>query len=101
MASKPGILTEWPWAHLGRFKYIVLAPWMLDSMSPLFFSENNCSKWDLSYFLILPLCLWRMIHNQIWISFSCFKTSKSKNRIVDKPIEFEQVDRESKWLVYI
>ncbi|RZC49706.1 hypothetical protein C5167_018120 [Papaver somniferum] len=61
MASKPGILTEWPWTPLGRFKYIVLAPWVLDSMSPLFFSENNSSKWDLSYFLILPLCLWRMI----------------------------------------
>ncbi|KAI3867665.1 hypothetical protein MKX03_036575 [Papaver bracteatum] len=97
MASKPGILTEWPWTPLGRFKYIVLAPWVLDSISPLFFSGKNSSKWDLSYFLILPLCLWRMIHNQIWISFSRFKTGKSKNRIVDNPIEFEQVDRESKW----
>ncbi|KAI3867660.1 hypothetical protein MKX03_036570 [Papaver bracteatum] len=53
MASKPGILSEWPWDPLGRFK--------------------------------------------IWISFSRFKTSESKNRIVDKPIEFEQVVRESKW----
>ncbi|RZC51809.1 hypothetical protein C5167_020234 [Papaver somniferum] len=97
MASKPGILTEWPWTPLGRFKYIVLAPWVLDSISPLFFSGNNSSKWDLSYFLILPLCLWRMIHNQIRISFSRFKTSKSKNRIVGKPIEFEQVDRKSNW----
>ncbi|KAI3959473.1 hypothetical protein MKW98_019063 [Papaver atlanticum] len=96
MASKPGILTEWPWTPLGRFKYILLAPWVLDSMSPLFF-ETNSRKWDLSYSLNFPFLLWRVIHNQIWISFSRFRTSKSKNRILDKPIEFEQVDRESNW----
>ncbi|RZC49441.1 hypothetical protein C5167_017860 [Papaver somniferum] len=96
MASKPGILTEWPWTHLGRFKYVLLAPWVLDSMSPLFF-ETNSRKWDLSYSLNFPFLLWRVIHNQIWISFSRFRTSKSKNRILDKPIEFEQVDRESNW----
>ncbi|KAI3997503.1 hypothetical protein MKX01_008110 [Papaver californicum] len=96
MASKPGILTEWPWTPLGRSKHLLLAPWVLDSMSPLFF-ERNGRKWDLSYFLSFPLLLWRVIHNQIWISFSRFRTSKSKNRILDKPIEFEQVDRESNW----
>ncbi|KAI3846631.1 hypothetical protein MKX03_029499 [Papaver bracteatum] len=96
MASKPGILTEWPWTPLGRFKYILLAPWVLDSMSPLFF-ETNSRKWDLSYSLNFPFLLWRVIHNQIWISFSRFRTSKSKSRILDKPIEFEQVDRESNW----
>ncbi|KAI3887725.1 hypothetical protein MKW92_053032 [Papaver armeniacum] len=96
MASKPGILTEWPWTPLGRFKYILLAPWVLDSMSPLFI-ETNSRKWDLSYSLNFPFLLWRVIHNQIWISFSRFRTSKSKNRILDKPIEFEQVDRESNW----
>ncbi|KAI3873072.1 hypothetical protein MKW92_020447 [Papaver armeniacum] len=96
MASKPGILTEWPWTPLGRFKYILLAPWVLDSMSPLFIETNN-RKWDLSYSLNFPFLLWRVIHNQIWISFSRFRTSKSKNRIHDKPIEFEQVDRESNW----
>ncbi|KAI3944263.1 hypothetical protein MKW98_016493 [Papaver atlanticum] len=68
MASKPGILTEWPWAPLGRFKLLPHPPFV--------FVE-------------------KIVHNQIWISFSRFKTSKSKNRIVDKPNEFEQVDRES------
>ncbi|KAI3871242.1 hypothetical protein MKW98_015142 [Papaver atlanticum] len=96
MASKPGILTEWPWAPLGRFKYMLLAPFVLDSLSPLF-SEADTRKWDLSYFLTFPFLLWRVIHNQIWISFSRFRTSKSKNRILDKSIEFEQVDRESNW----
>ncbi|MCL7023660.1 hypothetical protein MKW94_016942, partial [Papaver nudicaule] len=94
MASKPGILTEWPWAPLGKFKYILLAPFVLDSVSPLFL-EDNTRKWDWSYFLTSPFLLWRVIHNQLWISYSRFRTSKSKNRILDKPIEFDQVDRES------
>ena len=40
-----------------------------------------------------------MLHNQIWISLSRYRTAKGKNRIVDKGIEFEQVDRESTWSV--
>ncbi|KAI7754882.1 hypothetical protein M8C21_023713 [Ambrosia artemisiifolia] len=38
-----------------------------------------------------------MLHNQIWISFSRYKTAKGQNRIVDKTIELEQVDRERDW----
>ncbi|GMY22925.1 very-long-chain aldehyde decarbonylase CER1-like isoform X2 [Fagus crenata] len=49
------------------------------------------------YFLIFPFLLMRMLHNQIWISISCYRTAKGKNRIVDKGLEFEQVDRESNW----
>uniref|UniRef100_A0A7N2LG43 Uncharacterized protein n=1 Tax=Quercus lobata TaxID=97700 RepID=A0A7N2LG43_QUELO len=53
MATKPGILTDWPWKPLGSFK--------------------------------------------IWISISRYQTAKGKNRIVDKSIEFKQVDRERNW----
>ncbi|KAJ4832146.1 Very-long-chain aldehyde decarbonylase cer1 [Turnera subulata] len=53
MASKPGILTDWPWKPLGSFK--------------------------------------------IWISLSRYRTAKGNNRIVDKGIEFDQVDREANW----
>lgn len=41
----------------------------------------------------------RMLHDQVWITLSRHRTAKGKNRIVDKGIEFEQVDRESNWLV--
>jgi aldehyde decarbonylase len=52
---------------------------------------------DLFCFLILPFLLVRMLHNQIWISLSRYRTAKGNNRIVDKGIEFEQVDRERGW----
>jgi aldehyde decarbonylase len=54
---------------------------------------------DIGYFLILPFLLLRMLHNQIWISLSRYRTAKGNNRIVDKGIEFEQVDRERNWYV--
>ncbi|KAL0397450.1 UNVERIFIED_CONTAM: Very-long-chain aldehyde decarbonylase CER1 [Sesamum calycinum] len=31
MASKPGVLTDWPWTWLGSYKYVVLAPWVIHS----------------------------------------------------------------------
>ncbi|KAM7476203.1 hypothetical protein LguiB_023446 [Lonicera macranthoides] len=95
MASKPGILTDWPWTRLGSFKYVVLAPWVVQSIYN--FTTKDENERDLSNFLIFPFLLSRMLHNQIWISLSRYKTAKGKNRIVDKSIEFEQVDRERSW----
>ncbi|GKU92253.1 hypothetical protein SLEP1_g6002 [Rubroshorea leprosula] len=95
MASTPGILTEWPWTPLGSFKHIILAPWVIESTYSFIYKGEN--ERDLSNFLIFPLMLWRMLHNQIWISLSRYRTAKGNNRIVDKPIEFDQVDRERNW----
>ncbi|KAB8653882.1 hypothetical protein FH972_026177 [Carpinus fangiana] len=95
MATKPGILTDWPWQPLGSFKYVVLAPWAVHSAYSFMVKGEN--ERDIGYFLILPFLLLRMLHNQIWISLSRYRTAKGNNRIVDKGIEFEQVDRERNW----
>uniref|UniRef100_A0A7N0TDU3 Uncharacterized protein n=1 Tax=Kalanchoe fedtschenkoi TaxID=63787 RepID=A0A7N0TDU3_KALFE len=95
MASRPGILTDWPWKPLGSFKYLILAPWALHSTYS--FLTAGEKERDLSNFLILPSLLLRMIHNQIWISYSRYRTAKGSNRIVDKSVEFEQIDREKEW----
>ncbi|KAK7857182.1 protein eceriferum 1 [Quercus suber] len=68
MATKPGILTDWPWTPLGRFKYVILAPWAIHSTYS--FIVKDKSESSLSLFLIFPFLLWRMLHNQIWISLS-------------------------------
>ncbi|XP_065864885.1 very-long-chain aldehyde decarbonylase CER1-like [Euphorbia lathyris] len=93
MATTPGILTDWPWQPLGSFKHIVLAPWVVGHGYSYLVKGGN----DLSTFLIFPLILWRMLHNQIWISLSRYRTAKGNTRILDKPIEFDQVDREKNW----
>lgn len=95
MATTPGLLTDWPWTPLGRFKYVVLAPWVAHSIYSN--ATKGESERDLTNLLILPFLLWRMLHDQIWISISRHRTANGKNRIVDKTIEFEQVDRESNW----
>ncbi|KAH7863576.1 hypothetical protein Vadar_019357 [Vaccinium darrowii] len=95
MASKPGVLTDWPWKHLGSYKFVLLAPWAIHGTYSYLVKDEK--ERDLGYFLAFPFLLFRMLHNQIWISFSRYRTAKGSNRIVDKTIEFEQVDRETNW----
>ncbi|MCE3052500.1 hypothetical protein HAX54_052787 [Datura stramonium] len=95
MATTPGFLTDWPWKHLGSFKYVILAPWIAHSVYS-FLTKEQCER-DSTNLLIFPFLLSRMLHNQLWISFSRYRTAKGNNRIVDKGIEFDQVDRESNW----
>ncbi|KAK8629589.1 hypothetical protein V6N13_078424 [Hibiscus sabdariffa] len=95
MASKPGILTDWPWKPLGSFKYIFLAPWIAESVYSIM--DKEAKEWDYTNFVIIPFMLWRILHSQIWISLSRYRTAKGTNRIVDKGIEFDQVDRERNW----
>ncbi|KAL8495776.1 hypothetical protein ACS0TY_019764 [Phlomoides rotata] len=95
MATRPGLLTDWPWKHLGSFKYIILAPWAIHSIYSL--ATRGKNERDYTNLLIVPFLLSRVVHNQIWISISRHRTAKGNNRIVDRSIEFEQVDRESNW----
>ncbi|CAN8253517.1 unnamed protein product [Cochlearia groenlandica] len=95
MATKPGILTDWPWTPLGSFKFIIIAPWAVHSTYKLV--TDDPEKVDIGYFFIFPSLLLRILHNQIWISLSRYYTAKGKRRIVDKGIDFDQVDRERNW----
>ncbi|EHA8587098.1 putative very-long-chain aldehyde decarbonylase GL1-6-like [Cocos nucifera] len=60
-------------------------------------ATKGWSETDWSYLAIFPSLLLRMLHNQVWISLARFQNARSKHRIVDKSIEFEQVDRERNW----
>ncbi|XVF45938.1 hypothetical protein PTKIN_Ptkin02bG0248000 [Pterospermum kingtungense] len=97
MATNPGVLTDWPWKRLGNFKYVILAPWVVHSTYSFVSRGREEEDADLVYILIFPFLLIRALHSQIWVSYSRYKTAKGNNRIVDKGIEFEQVDRESNW----
>ena len=82
---------------IGRLKYLLLAPVLLKSIYD--FVTMDANQRDANQLLIIPFLLTRMLNNQIWISLSRDMTAKGKNRIVDKTIEFEQVDRERNWCV--
>nr|CAB3454263.1 unnamed protein product [Digitaria exilis] len=112
MASKPGYLTDWPWKNLGNhkvvwltfalyiiyscshgFKYALVAPWA--TLSTYRFVTG--SDLDLLAFLVLPVLLLRLLYAQLWITVSRYHTARSKHRIVNKSLDFDQVDRESNW----
>lgn len=95
MAANPGLLTDWPWTPLGNFKHLLLAPWVAESLYSFLTKEKK--ERDYTNLMIFPFLLSRVLHNLVWISISRHRTAKGKNRIVDKNIEFEQVDRESNW----
>lgn len=77
---------------------MVLAPWIGQSCYSFVTKEGK--ERDYTNLMILPFLLSRVVHNLVWISVSRHRTAKGKNRIVDKTIEFEQVDRESNWYVF-
>lgn len=99
MASNPGLFTDWPWKKLGSFKWVVLAPWIAHSVYTNIRRKEEGRGMDLLNIAVLPIQILRIIHTQAWISFSRFMTCNSKNKIVNKSLEFEQVDRERNWYV--
>uniref|UniRef100_A0A803NCG4 Uncharacterized protein n=1 Tax=Chenopodium quinoa TaxID=63459 RepID=A0A803NCG4_CHEQI len=94
MASTPGIFSHWPWEPLGNFKYVLVAPGIIHSIY-LYLARSDERN---PFYLFVFFCmLWRMLHQKLWISLSRYRTAKGNNLIVDRSIDFEQVDRESKW----
>ncbi|CAM0880510.1 unnamed protein product [Alopecurus aequalis] len=95
MATSPGILSDWPWKRLGSFKYMVLAP--IVAHSCYLVATKGWREADLGCLVILPSMLLRMLHFQVWITISRLQNARGKNQIIDRGIEFDQVDRERNW----
>ncbi|WRX35139.1 Fatty acid hydroxylase - like 10 [Theobroma cacao] len=95
MATKPGILSDWPWQSIGNFKYALLVPGAIYSTYSFITTAEN--ERNLFMFLVFPFLLFRFAHYQLWISVSRYRTAKGNNRILDKSLDFEQVDRERSW----
>ncbi|WOK95389.1 protein ECERIFERUM 1-like [Canna indica] len=95
MASQPGPLTHWPWKKLGNMKYMVLVPWLAHSVHK--FMQENPEERDMLNLTIFPVLLLRLLHTQLWITISRVKTANSRHCIVEKSLDFEQVDRERNW----
>ncbi|CAD6249012.1 unnamed protein product [Miscanthus lutarioriparius] len=95
MASKPGPLSRWPWQDLGNYKYALVAPWAVRSTYK--FVTSGSGERDLLAFAVLPVLLLRLLYSQLWITVSRHQTGRSRHRIVDKSLDFDQVDRERSW----
>uniref|UniRef100_A0ACD5Z9C8 Uncharacterized protein n=1 Tax=Avena sativa TaxID=4498 RepID=A0ACD5Z9C8_AVESA len=95
MATNPGLFSEWPWKRLGSFKYVVLAPWVVHGLHVA--ATKGWREADLGYLVILPSMILRALHNQAWITVSRLQNARGQRQIVQRGIEFDQVDRERNW----
>lgn len=75
-------------------QYIIVAPFVVHS---IYLFVVGAEERNVTYLLVMIFMLWRMLHNQLWISYSRYRTAKGNNLIVDRSIDFEQVDRERNW----
>jgi len=76
-----------------------VAPWAVRSTYR--FVRSGSGERDLLDFAVLPVLLLRLLYSQIWITVSRYQTARSKHRIVDKSLDFDQVDRERNWYATI
>jgi aldehyde decarbonylase len=76
-------------------QYLVLAPWVAHGLHVV--ATKGWREADLSYMIILPSMMLRAVHNQVWITVSRLQNARGKRQIVERGIEFEQVDRERNW----
>ncbi|KAL9262508.1 Very-long-chain aldehyde decarbonylase GL1-5-like protein [Drosera capensis] len=94
VSSLSGILVGWPWKYLGSYKYLLLAPWVVHSTYSYI---TKGEERDFTYLFIFPLLIWRVIHNQMWATFARHRIAQGNNILVEKGLEFEQVDAERDW----
>mmetsp|Transcript_32149 Transcript_32149/g.91202 ORF Transcript_32149/g.91202 Transcript_32149/m.91202 type:complete len:623 (-) Transcript_32149:250-2118(-) len=94
MATKPGVLYEWPWAPMGDFKYLLFTPFV----AAVALGKDDGDHWALHMLIITAL---RYVTNYIWIFASRCDWISGKNKIQHKPVTFTQVDRENNWDDYI
>ncbi|OMO49505.1 Fatty acid hydroxylase [Corchorus capsularis] len=95
MATKPGILSDWPWHSIGNFKYALVVPGAVYSTYSYITAAED--EKNLFMFLVLPFLFFRLLHYQLWITVSRYRTAQGSNRILDKSLDFDQVDRERSW----
>ncbi|KAL6877621.1 hypothetical protein ACP4OV_012836 [Aristida adscensionis] len=78
-----------------QVQYALVAPFA--ARSTYKFVTSRREERDLLSFLVLPVLLLRLLYSQLWITVSRHQTARSKHRIVNKSLDFDQVDRERNW----
>lgn len=90
MASNPGVLYEWPWANMGSFKYLLLAPFVIATVT----GKDDGDNWAWHMMVVTFL---RYVVAQIFVSLSRIHALTKHTRIQANGIQFKQIDREDHW----
>ncbi|PWA58723.1 fatty acid hydroxylase, NAD(P)-binding domain, Uncharacterized domain Wax2 [Artemisia annua] len=88
-------LFGWPWQNLGSYKYILLGPLVVELIySGVYEKRQSEYSWCLH---ILILSLLRGVVHQLWSSLNNSFYIKRNNRLSQKGIDFDQIDKEWHW----
>nr|XP_043621342.1 very-long-chain aldehyde decarbonylase CER3-like [Erigeron canadensis] len=95
--SKNAPLSRWPWENLGGFKYLLFGPLVGQIIHSRLQGDHDhrlATNWC---FHILLISLLRF-HLYMWCTNLCNMLFLSRNhRIIQKSIDFEQIDKERNW----
>ncbi|KAK3015486.1 hypothetical protein RJ639_005472 [Escallonia herrerae] len=85
-------LSSWPWENLGILKYMLYAPFL----GRLLFAkvQEDSINWCLH---VLILCALRGLVYQCWASYSTMLFLTRNRRILQRGVDFKQIDREWDW----
>ncbi|GJW27562.1 eceriferum 3-like protein [Tanacetum coccineum] len=88
-------LFGWPWQNLGSYKYILLAPLVAEFIySRVYEKRQSEYSW---YLHILILSSLRGVVHQLWSSLNNSLYIKRNNRVSQKGVDFDQIDKEWHW----
>jgi len=90
MASKPGVMYDFPWEPMGNYKYLLLAPFAVAAAAGLDDSDDWCRH-------MVLLVLARYVLAQLFVTASRIHAISGKHRIQKRGVNFEQMDREDNW----
>ncbi|XP_054794002.1 very-long-chain aldehyde decarbonylase CER3-like [Prosopis cineraria] len=87
-------LAAWPWENLGIFKYLLYGPFVTKVLHQRFHDEYINSSWCLH---LLILCALRGLVHVLWGSYSHMHFLTRNRRILQRGVDYKQVDREWDW----
>ncbi|KAH7569295.1 hypothetical protein JRO89_XS06G0139200 [Xanthoceras sorbifolium] len=87
-------LSAWPWENLGFYKYLLYGPLLGKFVYSRIQEDTPDETWCL-YILIISIL--RGIIHLLWISFSNMLFLNRNRQIIQKGVDFKQIDREWDW----
>ncbi|PON56046.1 Fatty acid hydroxylase [Parasponia andersonii] len=87
-------LSAWPWENLGSYKYLLLGPLFGKVFHSMIREDIQKDSW---YFHVVMIYLVRCLIYQLWSSYSNMLFLTRNRRILQKGVDFNQIDKEWHW----
>lgn len=88
-------LFGWPWQNLGSYKYLLFGPLLVEFIySRIYEKRQSEYSWCLHILILSSL---RGLVHQLWSSYNNMLFLNQNNRLSQKGVDFDQIDKEWHW----